>query len=449
MDLLLADTYKRIEKSLNIRFEADSSLYISKEDEEKVKRALSYGHEKNLSALAKNLGNKIVAAVILKNSWLVQQSSIKTCKKIMVEILGSLDQSFVLDIAGNIVNDNVYSSIEFKRFIEKYYFDCIPIAECRKLYRNNSKKIEIRAQCFARYIYDYYISEQSGEKTAKTISYELNKYADIKNYLNRVSQILPDALSEIDDKSGLVEWIINNTLFNPDERYWESILLSFKEVALESGCQYITNNPYYEDKKTKYLIQKIFPRLSICCGFEDKVISLFKENIGVRIYFIHMIQPSKFKDKILAQKILESFENIGVNPNWERHIAIIKEWQIGGVVFIKAKDVVDYIDTQRSDMENVRVLSFYTSKIRNKQALIKELYDIYKDRIDIRDILSNYFANSLKFGKKDDLESISLTQDYIDKISFFLEKDHINNTHAQDFLAKHQKFGILEKLNRR
>ena len=70
----ISNTLKKVEKALDLRFERDSSLYISKEDTEKIKEALYNSKFQNINAFIKKFGNKIVGKIILNNSWLIDFS---------------------------------------------------------------------------------------------------------------------------------------------------------------------------------------------------------------------------------------------------------------------------------------------------------------------------------------------------------------------------------------
>ena len=448
-NLRLSDTLNRIEESLNVRFEKDTSLYIKKSDEERVKKAIVDGHYQNLSALAKKLGDKIVAVVIMKNSWLVSLSSLKKCKRSMVEIFESLNRSFMGDISKDILNDNVYSSIEFKDFIESFYYKSLPADECERIYKSENEKISIRSHCYARYIEDYCKRAEDGKDVAEKIDYELNDYRDIKNYLNKNSWVLSRALSQLTDSMGLCTWILRNILCNPIEKMWESILLSFKNDSLRSGCQYINENPYYANENTKYVVQKLFPYLSECVSFEENVVELYDNNREVRIFFIHMLSPQRFRDKDLANKILIEFEKIGVNPNWSDHRAKIREWTKIANCLRSAEEFVRHIDDNNPDLTNIKTLGFYTNQISKNNSLVIELFNEYGGRTEVENILSNYFANVLSKDNSYQVNQLDLSQKYIDKIVCFIEKNHINSQHTRDFLGKHKKFDILEKLNRR
>ena len=109
----------KIEKSLNLRFEKDNTLYISKKDEEEIKKALFNFRTQPIEALIKKLGNKIVSLIILRNSWLIKRFD-KTTQNFLKKIFSQVDENFLKEISQDIINDRIYSSIEFKEFIEGF-----------------------------------------------------------------------------------------------------------------------------------------------------------------------------------------------------------------------------------------------------------------------------------------------------------------------------------------
>ena len=155
----IQDTLKKVEKALDLRFEKDSTLYISKEETDKIKKALSNSRFQNIQALSKRLGSKVVVTVILKNSWLISFNS--KSHRDLKRIFDDVDKSFLGEAAKDIVKDKIFSTAEFKTFIESYYLQNIQLKKCSKIYKDESIKIENRAICFERYLREDYIRNNS------------------------------------------------------------------------------------------------------------------------------------------------------------------------------------------------------------------------------------------------------------------------------------------------
>ena len=90
----ISESLSKIEKSLNLRFEKDNTLYISKKDEEEIKKALFNFRTQPIEALIKKLGNKIVSLIILRNSWLIKRFD-KTTQNFLKRFLVKLMRIFL------------------------------------------------------------------------------------------------------------------------------------------------------------------------------------------------------------------------------------------------------------------------------------------------------------------------------------------------------------------
>ncbi|OQY39044.1 MAG: hypothetical protein B6226_02630, partial [Candidatus Cloacimonetes bacterium 4572_65] len=185
----IIDTFKKIEQTLDLRFEENSALYISKEDTEKIKESLSKNNYSNIFALAKKHGCEIVSKIILKNSWLINYRVIKRNKlvsKSFYNIFNDVPASFFIQIAKPIIEDTYYSSIEFKSFIEDIYYDKIDKYKCNKIYTEKTNKIENRTYCFVRYLKEVYMLEESTIDLVRFINREFENYPEIHKYLNSI-----------------------------------------------------------------------------------------------------------------------------------------------------------------------------------------------------------------------------------------------------------------------
>ena len=101
----ISNTLKKVEKALDLRFERDSSLYISKEDTEKIKEALYNSKFQNINAFIKKFGNKIVGKIILNNSWLINFSR---NERELKKIFNSIEREFLGDISKDIIEDKIF-----------------------------------------------------------------------------------------------------------------------------------------------------------------------------------------------------------------------------------------------------------------------------------------------------------------------------------------------------
>ena len=190
----ILETLKKVEKALDLRFEKDSSLYISKEDTEKIKKALSKSNFQNINAFTKKLGNRVVAKVIINNSWLID---FNRNRRYLTQIFDNIDKNFLKDISKDIVTDKIFSTIEFKSFIQSYYIQAMSFKHCIKLYRNEDNKIENRVIAFERYLKEDYIKNNTISRVifynfqVKLICNILKSFHTKKSYMCKIFNIKP------------------------------------------------------------------------------------------------------------------------------------------------------------------------------------------------------------------------------------------------------------------
>jgi hypothetical protein len=443
------DTLKKVKKALDLRFEKDRTLYISKEDTDKIKQALSKSRFQNIQALIKKLGNKVVVKVILKNSWLISFNNKN--RKYLENIFNSVDKSFLGEAVKDVVEDRIFSTTEFKTFIEGYYLQNIELRKCRKIYQNENKKIENRIICFERYLKEDYILNNSSSNSIRYINQELTAYPAIYNYLqNKKTHFLASIFKDTQDKDVIAKWIIENKLTDRKDIIWHNLFLSLENIAFKATVEYISSNPTWDDKITKYLIQKILKSFSKVTSFEDEIVELYENNYQIKLLFIRLLEPPKFKDKDLAHSILDKFEKNGFPRNSEKSVENIRKWKESQKGFISIAEIIDNIKQSNQDFSNKRLLEFYSIQFRQTdQNVILELYKNYKDEDKVIRIISYYLVTFLH--KKDipkhfkGIDAIA----YIDKIAEYIERLYLKTNFAKRFLEENDKHEIVAKLNRR
>lgn len=85
----ILENLKKIEKALDLSFQSDSTLYISKEDSNQIYKYLHENNAKKILQKAKILknGHEVVAKVVLENSYLLTDSKVfKDLREIFLEV---------------------------------------------------------------------------------------------------------------------------------------------------------------------------------------------------------------------------------------------------------------------------------------------------------------------------------------------------------------------------
>lgn len=443
----------RIEKALDSRFEADTTLYISKKDTDKIKICLANNNYQNISVMAAKLGEKVVAKVILKNGWLINFNVIRKSgnKRKLENILNGIEDGYFIEIAGNIVRDRVYTSLEFKEFIESIYYKKVPLKDCKKHYENESLKIKCKVICFSRHIEELYVLENSGSYTVRYISRVFEQYPDIAYHTD--VNLLSKITSMIEDKKDVAKWIIENKIQKKTDHLWSVGLLSLDIAGFDASISYIIKMQGVRDEASRHLIEKIIPKFFAKCDNTDHlsniIITIYNDYYEYRYNLIKMLTPSTFFDKDTANNLLDYFEEKAEPPvSASKFITEIRSWEKTIRNGYKSVEVMREELAGNHDLSNHKTLTFFSKQlIKTDMFLILSLYDeIDKEDNKFKVILSYCFANYHRRKVPDLLERKQFTTGYVDCISNFIESEMIKTPFSKSFLEKNSKFDIIAKL---
>ena len=447
----ISDTLKKVEKALDLRFERDSSLYISKEDTESIKQSLYNSKYQNINAFIKKFGNKIVVKIILSNSWLINFNKNRYELK---NIFDNVDKDFLKEVAKDVIEDNIFSTTEFKLFIKQYYLEGSSIKDCSKIYENTQEIIQNRVTCFSRYLKEKYILENNSSNIVRFIDSEFKKYPEIYDFIqSKNSNFLSSILNDYNDINLVLEWIIENKITDRHDKVWNNLFLLKKEIALEQLVEYISNNPSWDNSITKYLIQRVLVKLNKVDEFKDSILELYDNHYGIRLLFLHMIEPPRFKDKDLAQSLLEEFNDIGLPNKSESSVEKIRNWDEKDNTnsgFESKDEIINVISDNKHNFHNMKTLSYYSFKLnKTEKQIILDIFYNYSFNENLKLLLSYYLATFLT--KRDIPKHFNdiNNPEYIVEITNFIEKLNINTKHSKKFLEINNNYELLSKFNKR
>jgi len=453
LDNNVTNAVYRIEKSLNLRFEADTTLYISKEDTDKIKFCLANNNFQNISAIATKLGAKVVAKVMLKNSWLINFSAVKKTgnTKKLENMFSNLTNDFFVAIADDIISDRVYSSIEFKEFIESIYYKKIPIKLCQRHYENSKFKLNCRIICFSRYIQEQYVWNNPGAHTVRKIDQVLEQYPEIASNID--GELLARLTPEMPDQKVIAQWIIDNKIKKKTEQIWSSGLLSLGKTGFGATINFVTDNLDSRNETCKHLIEKICPKFFAKSDDVDylaqSIVNLYKTNSTYRYNLLKMLTPNNFFDKTIANELLDQFEShIESLPNVLNFVSEIRNWTKDERNGYDSIENMRCEFTKNHDITNLKTLK-YLSRQLQKTDMIKTigLYDESdKEDTKLRTILSHYFATQCFRNPSTAFNNLIFPVKYVDDIGRFIESERIKTPHSKSFLEKHNKIELITKL---
>ncbi len=451
-------TFERIEKSLDLRFQKKGTLFISKNDLEVAKKSIYKGEYQNFFALGSKVGMPVLMQVILKNPWIVDDKTLQNreFKKQLNVILEENGGKQYLPHLRKIAKDEVFSTIAFKKYSEEKYYRKINADNCREVYEDQRKKPAIRALCFSRAIMS---SDESGSYKIRQIDEmfmfdtDIYKEAKDKPYLNEIVQ----NMSEQED---VAEWILDNKCQDKMETVWSSAFMALKENAFVAALEHIRLNMDYDNFTTKWLLRKAIPRLFLYAkGNEDltdryveSLVDLYRtrEAYRIKVLFLDMLEPSKFKDKELALRLLDQYENIGISEKFEHRVENIRQWEDSSIGYKSAREIYEDLSNGQ-DLTQKGTLNYIAMQFKKTDFIvIEELYEVYSESANVTKAISYFIAKEMKNGGNQLLNRFnSLSDEYIGQIVEFIEEYLINTAVSQEFLNRVGRHDILAKFMRR
>ncbi len=447
------ETVKRIEKALDLRFEADTTLYISKEDTDKIKFCLANNNFQNISAMTTKLGSKVVAKVILKNSWLVDFKTIRknTYKKKFESLFSNLKNDFFLEISESVVHDCIFSSIEFKEFIEAIYFSKVDVKYCQKNYENTNFKLNNRLICFSRYIQEDYIRNNPGSHVVRLIEQAFNKYPEIEQNVH--NELIAKLTPEMSDKLSVAKWIVENKIQKNTIQIWASGLLSLGQIGFDASIKYIKEHVDNNNETCRHLIEKIFPKFfsksEHCQYLSQEIVDLYKGYSLYRFSLLKMITPNTFFDKDVANSLLDKFEaHATISDRSTKFVSEVRGWNKDKRTGYSEVEEISSEFQKKHDVTNIKTLKYLSRQL--KQTDITKVLAFYENSGQDEDkfvkILSYYFASCYSRHPPVELEAITLSSEYIDHVCHYMELERIKSPKSKLFLEKHNKFDLITKL---
>ena len=452
-------TFNRIEGALDLRFRKKGTLFISKGDAELARQSIYNGEYQNFFALGTKVGMPVLMQVILKSPWLVDERALKDreFKKQLNSILNdeSGDKQYI-NLLRRIVEDDVFSSMTFKKYCEEKYYSKIDVDDCQEIYDDLRIKPAIRALCFARTLL---ASSEDGPSKIRQIdqmfTFQPDVYKEVKD-----KTFLNDIVQQMSQKNEVAEWILENQLSGKVDTVWSSAFMALRDDAFTATVDYINENMDYGDPSTKMLIRKVIPRLflyakddeTLMNAYEEKVVGLYRsrEAYRIKVLFLDMLEPSKFKNKELAHRLLDQFENIGIHEKFDNRVADIRNWEDSSTGYSTVDDAYMNISIGQ-DLTRKGTLNFIAMQFKKTDpSVIGKLYETYTNDNNIIKALSYFFAKQMMGNGQQFLNKLnSLSQDYTDQIIEYIDEYSIDNKVSHAFLNQNGRYDILEKFTRR
>jgi len=453
--LKINSTFQRVEKSLNLRFQKKGSLFISKDDLEKLKEELFNQNMQNILALELRIKTPIIMQVILKNPWLINDVLLqnKDFKKYLRENLKADNARQYIDTLKDIAEDNIFSTQKFKSFIEGFYYHLIDIEDCKRVVAEANSKPKILAECFKRIMIE---SEESSEMKIRMIddfffsNKEVYKLVKSTVYLN-------DIIKSIDDGVYIAQWILDNKIFLKVDPVWSNGFISIGKDSFDVAAKYIKNN-YIYDEVSKWIIRNVFQKQlnhndSNLEYYIEEIIQIYgsRDAYKIKVLFLDMLQPGKFKDNTIACRLLDEFEKIGISEKYNERVEKIRRNEEDQRGYSSESTAFEDISKESTNVENQKTLDYILRQFKKTDySILVQLYVKYHDDAKVIKSISYYIANEMRNKPSSLMEKIGvLSEEYIDCISEFISENSINSKITIEFLYKNNHPDIIEKLTRR
>jgi len=452
----ISSTFKRIEKSLNLRFEKKGSLFIDKQDLEDLKKSISNGQMQNIQAIETKIDAAIITQVILKNPWLVSDNLLKD-NSFSSFLRKNISKNSNMYLLKDIIDDNIFSTNNFKEFIEKIYYPLISLSECKNIVKEMTLKENIVLICFKRIMMD---SAESGSFKIREINDFFNNHPDLYNTVKN-QPYLHEIMNTIDNRDDVAEWILDNKFTSKIDQIWANAFTSLKTDAFDASAHYIKNNMDYGNETTKWLIKNVFPKLFISASkdidtiedYSSKVIDLYRNRDAykIKVLFLHMLEPNKFKNKDLAHSLLDKFESIGISDKFDDAVETIRSWSGSSEGYDSYDDLCQNLYAQNTNLNMKKTLDYFSKQFnKTKYSIIEKLYINNKYDENTIKIISYHIALEMDRKSSKLMEIISpLPSEYIDTIIDYISEYNINSSTTRSFLHDHDRDDILKKFMER
>lgn len=337
--ILLNDTLQKINASLNKRFEKNSDLYISKQDEYEIKKNLcnkSYGGIVDM-AKAKGISNDIIVKVIMRNAGILNVRNSEKFRKELRPILDNADYSVLKYMMEDILKNCVYVQKEIKAVLFEKYMKGISDQARIDYWRNDEYTFDIteRTELFNRII-------------------ENTDFKDTMQNLNFKISFMKDAFKKYPWLMKSYEYIkLKNTL---DE--------SGAKVFFDFLCREM-RSPYIDDDSYRFVVMSAYSSYGES-AFNDAV-SWIKDSSPTNYkQYIRVIRKliEKEKDEDTLVRMFDTIYRVHESPYIKNHIKreinkkIWNTAKSNDVLYAARKAVIDNILAQTEQADKKEYTSF-------------------------------------------------------------------------------------------
>jgi hypothetical protein len=442
------ETLQKVEKALDLRFEKDNTLYISKNDSEVIRKAISNSSLQDLRTLSQKHGTKIFSKVLLKNSWLIKENFFqnRNVKDFFKKTFQTLPQKYFIEISQDVVENNIYADTNFREFLKSLYNKKASLDDCKKTFADKSQMVESRSQCFERIVKDYMKTKE--HLLPQFLESEFKKNPEILNYIKtKDSQFFQRIFTLLSDKRDIANWILENKNDKDKDAIWFNSLVFLGEDGFDELMEFIANNSH-DKNMLPFLVRRVLSKFHKLGSFENTIIDAYTDYSFLRMkgLFLQMLEPPRFKSKEKAQKIISELKNQGVSfSNREQEIVeSIEKWSDSSGF----NSIEEFLkDLNKNPQFNIARLDYLSRNLERNASIVKQIVNSHGGDQKVKKVLAHYFARNI--GKHKIFQQVDgLPKDLIDQIGNKLVSFHSRGKNTEIFSQKYRHHKLIAFLQR-
>ncbi|EJF07584.1 hypothetical protein ThvES_00002960 [Thiovulum sp. ES] len=443
------ETLSKVEKALDLRFEKDNTLYISKNDNEVIRKAISNSSIQDLKTLSQKHGTKIFSKVLLKNSWLIKENFFqnKNVKDFFKKTLLSLPPQYFTEISKDVVENNIYADTNFREFLNSLYNEKASLDDCKKTFANKSEMVESRTECFERIVKDYMKTKE--HLLPQFLESEFKKNPEIFNYTKtKDSQFFQSIFTLLSDKRDIANWILENKNDKDRDAIWFKSLEHLGEDGFDALMEFIANNSH-DKNMLPFLVRGVLSKFHKLNSFEDEIVDAYTDYdfLSMKGLFIQMLEPPRFKSKEKAQNIISELKNQGVSfsDKEQKVVESIENWSDSSG-FNSLKEFLNKLNG--NPQFNIARLYYLSRNLERNTSLVKQIVNSHGGDGRVKKVLAYHFARNI--GNYKIFQQINgLPKDLIDQIGNNLVELHSRHRNTETFSQRYRHYKLIEFLQRR
>ena len=327
----MLNSLRKIEYSLNCRFEKDANLFISNQKSEEIKNMIYNSNWQGIHGMyiTNNVSADILTMEIIKYSWLVNSIQKEDAKNIN-EIFCACNKNIFIEKANKVINNEIYTPYCIKQLIIPIYYMNIDINICKQILDYNKDNL----------LFNELIRKVCVKRVLDRCETPRDLYRTMKMYLNsneifKDSNVFKHYIDDLDKEETFIyelgkyifEYEIEDNL-NYKDTSWFKIFRNLGKATFDICSKYLCEEVYYDrDFSTsivRYLMANQFKNDSDNVQYyEEEWIRLFNTlNSEKRFSFIlglRNIWNNETKEKI-ANTMLE---NTNITTKQREHIESI------------------------------------------------------------------------------------------------------------------------------